>query len=182
MDVTTMSPAEVEAEAARRMKCRAEGRTFAERNSAPRSVIREQWLQEIEGSWLAADETFRRVSLPWSVLVPDGEKHQPVIRGTKPFMVLTMRYREAKIQARRLLKQQCLGFAPLAGRVQVMATLFEPNVSRTRDVSNYAKLAHDALSGIVYVDDGQIDDLRWRRGAVCIDRPRLELSITEVSP
>jgi Holliday junction resolvase RusA-like endonuclease len=51
--------------------------------------------------------------------------------------------------------------------------------SRRPDAVNFAALACDALTGLVYVDDGQITDLtvtkRYRA------RPRWELT-TEVAP
>jgi Holliday junction resolvase RusA-like endonuclease len=187
IDVTQMSMAEVLAEKERREALRAAGRPLSDPphlevafGAKLKTALPGVWLQEVETSWIATDETFRRLSLPWSTLVPDNERTQPVIRGGKPFMVLTGPYKAAKKKARGILCEQCGGLAPLEGRIQVVATLFEPNRSSRRDVSNYEKLVHDALTGLAYVDDSQIDDLRWRRGQTCIDRPRLEISVTEL--
>lgn len=47
---------------------------------------------------------------------------------------------------------------------------------RTQDLDNYNKLVLDALTGIIYVDDGQISALHLYR---CYDkdRPRIEVTV-----
>lgn len=177
-DLSQMSPSEMIAEAERRTVRRRAGLPLED--ESPRTAA---YVQVIEGSFRG----MRKVTLPWSVLVPDNERARPTTRAgafghRTPLLALTTRYKKAKGEARKLLKTDCGGLLPLSGRISIEATLYEPNASRTRDVSNYAKLVHDAMSGIVYTDDGQIDDLHWRRGLPDIDRPRLELTVTEIRP
>jgi len=170
-DLTDLSPTEMIAEAERRKARRKAGLPLDD--TSPNTAV---YVHVIEDSFRG----FRKVTLPWSVLVPDNERTQPVIRGKRPFLVLTKKYKGAKAEARKIITQAYAHFPPLTCRVSVDATLYEPNASRTRDISNYEKLVHDSLSGLLYVDDGQIDDLRWHRGHPDIDRPRLEISVTEI--
>lgn len=174
-DLSDLSPTEMIAESERRKARRAAGLPLED--ASPKTA---PFVDRIETSWLHGDQTTRRVTLPWSVLVPDGEKFQPSIKGGKPFLVLTTRYKQGKAKAREILKEQVGNAPPLAGRISFVATLFEPNASRTRDIVNLAKIVMDSLTAICYVDDGQIDNAQWRRGQVCIDRPRLEISVTEI--
>lgn len=187
MDLSKMSPAEVAAEAARRSARRAAGlplegdridpRSFpTDDNDAARRVV--EYVDPAD-SWVRSTPHMRFVSLPWSLLVSDNDRTQPVVAGSKVRMVLSKRYKEAKEAARVLLMSQVGGNPPLTGRVRITASLIEPNAHRTRDLSNFAKMVHDALSGIVYLDDGQIDSLTWRRGEPCIDRPRLLVAVEE---
>jgi Holliday junction resolvase RusA-like endonuclease len=118
----------------------------------------------------------RRVRLPWSVLVPDNQKHVP--REGRLF--LTPEYREAKNQARAKIAEQLAGAPPLTTDVRLEARVYLPNLSRKRDVANLSKLVHDALSTLVYVDDSQIADTRWIRAGVDVDAPRCELTITSL--
>lgn len=69
---------------------------------------------------------------------------------------------------------------PLDGRLIVTMKLYH-KTRRKADIDNFNKLVFDALTGIVYEDDAQIDTL-------CITKhydknnPRVELSIIEFSP
>lgn len=51
---------------------------------------------------------------------------------------------------------------------------------RTPDLTNVAKLAEDALNGIVFKDDKQV--VRWgaRSGRIYSLRPRLEVDVEQV--
>lgn len=55
-------------------------------------------------------------------------------------------------------------------------------VSSRNSCSDYAKLVHDALTGLAFVDDSQLDDVHWIRAGVDIDRPRLSLELTALAP
>lgn len=136
------------------------------------------------------------VVIPWSWLVSDNDKYGAALRKRdkythpddftqrrSPRLVLSAQYRDAKKRiAAEAVKQLPEGAQPFTGPVMVQATLIEPNRSRGRDVTNFCKLTHDALIGVCYKDDAQIDDAYWSRGAPDIDRPRLELTITELDP
>lgn len=123
--------------------------------------------------WLPTD---RRVVLPWSCLVSDNQRVSPAVRGRRAVIIQTAAYRTAKREARAIVAA-ALVYGPLEGPVSILAEFFEPNRSRGRDISNYAKLVHDALSGFAYVDDKQIDEVRWIRGPVCVDAPRLVITV-----
>jgi Holliday junction resolvase RusA-like endonuclease len=175
-DLSDLSPTEMIAEAERRTARRAAGLPLED--ESPKTAA---YVHVIEGSFRG----LRRVTLPWSVLVPDGERFAAGVRRRsdgkyRAILVMTLRYRKAKAAARKLLQSDYGNVPPLTGRVRVAATLYEPNASRIRDVSNFAKLVNDAMTGIIYVDDGQIDEMHWQRGAPDIDRPRLEISVTEI--
>lgn len=116
--------------------------------------------------------------LPWACLVPDNAKYG-VIGGR---LLLTRQYREAKAAARAEVARQVAGADPLEGPLALAATVVEPDRSRRRDIANYAKLAHDSLTGLAFHDDSQLDDVRWRRGVVDAARPRLELILTPITP
>jgi Holliday junction resolvase RusA-like endonuclease len=66
---------------------------------------------------------------------------------------------------------------PLAERLKLTATLFF-KTKRTHDVDNYSKLFLDALTGIVWEDDVQIQEMTVRKGH---DRqyPRIEVTVVE---
>ncbi|HEY2851152.1 MAG TPA: RusA family crossover junction endodeoxyribonuclease [Gemmatimonadaceae bacterium] len=97
-------------------------------------------------------------------------------------LILSAAYRAGKKKAEDELRDQMTNGAypvhPLQGRLMLVARMFEPNRSSRRDIANYAKMVHDALTGIVYEDDSQLDRVTWIRAGVDIDRPRLELTIT----
>lgn len=57
----------------------------------------------------------------------------------------------------------------------VAVTLFH-GTRRTVDIDNYGKVLLDALTGIVWVDDSQIEEMTVRRG-YDKERPRVEISI-----
>ena len=95
-------------------------------------------------------------------------------------LVLTKPYREAKRLGKAQIIEQIGELAPLEGSVRVSGIFIEPNRSSRRDLSNYMKLVHDILTGLVYVDDSQIDDVHWSRGTPNIDAPRLVLTIEAI--
>lgn len=120
------------------------------------------------------DKAALTLALPWYVLVRDNARHG-LMRGR---IVLTEEYREALVTARILVQHATRGREPMAGRVALVATFHEPDRSRRRDVTNYAKLLCDALSHRALVDDSQIDDARYVRGAVDKTNPRVEVTLT----
>ena len=132
---------------------------------------------------LAPPAPRRRLSLvlPWACLVADNAK-STVARGG--IIRLTPEYRAAKKAARAEVERQLMliDAPPLDGPLALAATFVEPDRSRRRDIANYAKLSHDALTGLAYHDDSQLDDVRWRRGVVDATRPRLELILTPITP
>jgi Holliday junction resolvase RusA-like endonuclease len=124
--------------------------------------------------------------IPWHYLVADNRKYGATGVGGKARLFLTSEYSAAKravaVTARLEGKKAKAKDLPLSVPVRVVATVYEPNRSRTRDVTNFCKLVHDALSGVIYEDDGQIDDARWIRGGIDKKNPRVEITITALSP
>lgn len=112
-----------------------------------------------------------RITLPWSVLVPDNQRHG-LMRGR---ILLTAKYRDALAGASTLAAFQWKA-GPLKTSVAVRVTLYEPD-KRRRDIGNYTKLIADALTRVAFVDDSQIDELRLSRGGLDRKNPRAEVEI-----
>jgi crossover junction endodeoxyribonuclease RusA len=68
---------------------------------------------------------------------------------------------------------------PLQGEI-VLSVTFYFKTKRRRDLDNQNKILFDALSGIVYVDDSQISELRLRR-EYDRARPRIEIQVQEAA-
>ena len=124
-----------------------------------------------------------RLLLPWSLLVSDNERKEPYLvhEGGKPHarMRLTKRYREAKAKIEQLARGK-LGVVAAAADVELELTakVWVPGGSYSRnDVCNFGKGVHDALEGIVYVNDNQLHATHWLRAGVDVDAPRAELTI-----
>lgn len=116
------------------------------------------------------------VLLPWSMLVPDNERMAPAMRGKRAALVMALEYRNAKKRAAALARTQ-VSIAPFTGPVKLVARLIEPNNHR-RDLTNYVKLVHDALTGVAFLDDSQIVEAHWIKQGVNIDAPGLDIRIT----
>ncbi len=112
-----------------------------------------------------------RVTLPWSVLVPDNQRHG-LLRGR---ILLTAKYRQALASASALAGFQWKE-RPLKTSVSLAVTLYEPD-KRRRDIGNYTKLIADALTRVAFVDDSQIDELRLKRGGLDRQNPRAEIEV-----
>jgi Holliday junction resolvase RusA-like endonuclease len=167
-DINTATPAEVLLEARRRSERAARGLPLnetANRNGAPPGVAH----------FVPAEVV--RVVLPWSFLCSDNDKDRAGIRGRRAVKLLTDAYKDAKKKAHEEAVKQ-MPHAALAGPVSLVATLYPPNRSRTRDATNYCKMVHDALEGACYRNDGQIVRATWQFGAPDVDRPRVEIVIT----
>lgn len=117
------------------------------------------------------------LTVPWSALVSDNDKYAPALRGTKPVIILTERYRKAKQRVQEVARDVVRG-APLAIPLALHARVWVPDNRPGHDVCNFAKCCHDALEGIVYVRDEWLHDPRWTRAGVDVDRPRAEIRIT----
>lgn len=113
-------------------------------------------------------------SLPWSVLVPDNQRHALMARQRR--IILTQAYRTAKDAAYHRIRKAMQGKDKLSGTVRLDATLYFPD-HRRRDVQNYSKLVSDAMSGVVFTDDCQIHESVWRHGGVDRANPRAEITV-----
>jgi Holliday junction resolvase RusA-like endonuclease len=117
--------------------------------------------------------------IPWSALVSDNAKSRAALRGTTATIVLTPAYREAKQRIRALCQDVMAGRPPLTIPLALEARVWVPDRHR-RDVVNFSKALHDALTGTVFLDDSQLHDVRWLRAGVDVDAPRAELTITPI--
>lgn len=123
---------------------------------------------------LSEDPMTVTLTLPWPLLISDNRRHG-LIRGR---IVLSADYRTAKVTGGWLAQGAMKGADPLKGRLAMLCTLYEPNTSRKRDLLNLSKIVQDIMNDVVYQDDSQLDDVRWVRGAVDADNPRLEITVT----
>lgn len=68
--------------------------------------------------------------------------------------------------------------APLKGSIRVSIRFFF-QTKRRRDLDNQNKLVLDALTGIAYEDDSQIDELHLCR-SYDKERPRIEIKLESI--
>jgi Holliday junction resolvase RusA-like endonuclease len=66
----------------------------------------------------------------------------------------------------------------LKGALFVTVTLYH-GTRRRQDIDNYSKVLLDALTGTVWEDDSQVEELMVRR-SYDKQNPRIELSVTEL--
>lgn len=83
--------------------------------------------------------------------------------------------RQRKEQYQWEAKVQWRGSQSLTGPVELAVRLYFPD-KRTRDIDNYHKLSLDALSGIVYEDDKQIQRMVIEK-FIDKDNPRIEIEV-----
>lgn len=139
IDLSTMSPDEIVAEADRRWAERL-------RKAVPPPPPPPQEMTAV---------------IPFTLLVSDNERSAPVIMktGGKPYprLVLNRKYKQAKEKIRLSVRAQCpTGWVPLTGPVTVRVEITEPDRKRVRDITNWCKQLGDACSGVLYEDDGQV--------------------------
>lgn len=182
-DFATATDAEKLAEVERRNRNRAAGRAptdDGQKSGLFDGMHSPEWHAEVARECQAITserERLVRLRLPWSMLIADNQRFAPALRGTRAVLVMTQAYRAAKKKAAVFLAPQYSG-PVITGRVRVTARFFEPDARTRRDIANYAKAAHDALTqAAVIADDSLIDDVRWIRAGVDIDAPRLELVV-----
>lgn len=113
------------------------------------------------------------LSAPWRHLVSDNARHG-LMRGR---IRLTAEYRNA-LKALRSMFAEWDVFGPFTEAVTVTVTIYEPNASRKRDISNFSKLLHDAMIGTVLVDDAQIQRMTYERGSLDPENPRADITVT----
>jgi Holliday junction resolvase RusA-like endonuclease len=113
------------------------------------------------------------LTLPFDVLTPDNRRFHAG-KGH----VLTGRYRQGKEAIYLLAISQIKPPRPAfpTERLELDLDFFMPD-KRKRDPTNLLKGLLDALEGVVYSDDKQIDALSWRKGALDRESPRVEINI-----
>ena len=106
-----------------------------------------------------------------------GSIYRSVCRGKFPCVYLTNKGKELKESYQWQAKSQWRGQV-LTGPLKVMIYTYHNNC-RKNDWDNFHKLSMDALTGIVYADDSQIEQATVIKG---IDKaiPRIEIEIEEI--
>ena len=115
--------------------------------------------------------------LPWDCLTPDNRRFNS--RGH----TLTARYRQGKEKIYLLAMGQTKAPRPVfpSQRVKMELDFFVPDL-RKRDPSNLLKSVCDALEGVLYTDDKQIDALSWERAGLDRDNARVEITLSIYKP
>jgi Holliday junction resolvase RusA-like endonuclease len=117
-----------------------------------------------------------RIRLPWSLLVSDNERNK-VRFGER--QLSSQRYRDAKKMIAARVREQLGDVEAAAIPLALEARVWLPD-NRKHDTCNFAKAVHDALKGVVFVDDEWLYDTRWRRAGVDVDQPRAEITIIPI--
>lgn len=193
-NITTATAQEVRDESARRQECRNRKLPFSGPNTLPhnwKDTPMDAPLLETQTRHMkhrapddvtahAVESGVRLVTLPWECLAPDNTRFVAVkSRNGAPKLLMRKMYREAKKRAGETVKSQVGDQPPLTMKLELRAVFYEPNRHR-RDLSNYIKLVHDAMSGLVYEDDSQLSDVHWVRGGIDKEAPRVEITVREV--
>lgn len=120
-----------------------------------------------------------RILLPWSHLVSDNDKDvaRLITRANGPaaIKVITREYAKAKEQIANLAKGKVGDAAAHAGPLALTVRVWVPD-ERIHDMTNFCKLVHDALEGVVYENDRWLYDVHWTRAGVDVDAPRAEIT------
>lgn len=95
-------------------------------------------------------------------------------RGKFASMYMSKDGKDIKSHYQKEARSQ-FNFEPMSENLKVMYTLYF-GTKRKSDVDNFNKLIGDALTGIVWVDDNQIQELTIRKNYDKTN-PRVELSI-----
>jgi Holliday junction resolvase RusA-like endonuclease len=117
------------------------------------------------------------LTIPWSCLVSDNRRYSATVRGNKPLLVLSTDYRDAKNKIEGYARRAVAEKGPTLEPVEVTAKVYLPD-HRRHDISNFAKICHDSLEGIVFRDDNQITKLTWEKAGRDVDHPRAEIVIS----
>lgn len=102
-----------------------------------------------------------------------------VVHGGRATTFTPARTRDAERDIGILFVAQNPRWRPAVGRVAVRIT-FEVESRRRRDIDNMAKLVLDALNGLAWVDDHQIDLLSVERERVAKGQARTFVHVAEI--
>lgn len=117
-----------------------------------------------------ASEPVVKVVLPWDTLCSVNERQNPHSGFT-----LTRKYRKALKQARKAVEAQYQG-PKITGPVTATFEFYPP--SRRPDLPNYLKLPMDAMEGIIYENDRQVNaGGQWKWMYIDKLEPRVEVTV-----
>jgi Holliday junction resolvase RusA-like endonuclease len=117
-----------------------------------------------------------RITIPWSLLISDNERHCGAMRQGKPIVMTKSVYTQAKNKIVEIATRAADAGVPLREPLSLVGRVFPPRATRV-DPTNFAKLVQDALSCVVYSDDKWLYDVRWVRDVTDVDAPRAEIVI-----
>ena len=100
--------------------------------------------------------------------------YRSACRGRFPVLYMTRKGKEMKELYQSEAKKQYKGKV-ISGDCDMEITLFFKD-RRARDVDNFNKLVLDALEGIIYLDDKQIQKLTVEK-KLSAENPRIELEV-----
>jgi len=110
--------------------------------------------------------------------ISTNNAYKTMCRGNFPNRYLSQKGKDLKESYQWQAKQQWGNESPLEGRLKVIIFTYHDN-NRKNDWDNFHKLSMDALSGISYLDDSQIQVATVMKS---IDKkdPRIEIEIEEI--
>jgi crossover junction endodeoxyribonuclease RusA len=112
-----------------------------------------------------------RLTLPYPPSVND------YWRAFRNRVILTSKARKYKAEAARIGRES--GFAPLSGPIGVFLRVYRPR--RIGDLDNTLKATLDALRGVCFVDDRQVQRIEAERFEDKAN-PRVEIEVEELLP
>jgi Holliday junction resolvase RusA-like endonuclease len=118
----------------------------------------------------------------WVKIVVDGApvpKGRPRLGKGRVYTPKRTKAQEEKIKLFALLEMRVKRLLkPFEGRICLDVEIVQK--SRRGDIDNHVKLVSDALNGIVYVDDEQIDEIHvWR--TICDDGEKTIITVSEAT-
>lgn len=122
------------------------------------------------------------IVIPWQHVQHDNHRLMPARPRKGQYtarLITSPAYRIAKTAAEYTIKAQWNGRVMLKGALTLTARCYFPD-NRKRDAGNYRKLATDAMSGICYDDDAQLESETWIRAGIDKKNPRIEIEISEL--
>lgn len=123
--------------------------------------------------------TLPTITIPWRFVQHDNHRLMPARPRQGQYtarLITAPEYRAAKEAAEWVIKGQWRN-EKLRGGLVLVARCFFPD-NRRRDAGNYRKLCTDAMSGICYDDDAQLESETWQKAGIDKTNPRVEISIT----
>lgn len=119
-----------------------------------------------------------RLLIPWSYLISDNRRYCSGTERSGGGLLLTSDYRRCRGLIRELVRGK-LGIPapePASIPLSLEAGIWVPD-NRPHDCTNFAKVCHDAMEGLVYANDRWLYSAHWFRAGVDVDAPRALVTI-----
>lgn len=116
------------------------------------------------------------ITVPWKFCAQANHRLRPIVVKGRPRLSTNPEYSIAKQGAEYHIKAQWRGRMVTDIPLQLVARCYFPD-KRKRDASNLSKLILDAMSGIVFEDDSQVEDERWIKAGYDKTDPRIEITL-----